>query len=153
MLESRTSTSWSGSLSHAMPTRYVVTISSAILIVVVVIISAALLNSKVVEGANQQLIRTLEAEIRQDLTRDLDRLRLSGRPISIEIANSSDQFDLWITEVSRDIGASVAVLWDLDGKPVWSSDPAYRLPSNSSRRTWRGRWRAASLQSWNMAFS
>ncbi|MCH7970429.1 MAG: hypothetical protein IH960_05215, partial [Chloroflexi bacterium] len=81
--------------------------------------------SRTTQGANKQLIHTLEAEIEKDLTQSLDRLRLSGVAISIDAPNSGDQLDTWMSEVSRDIGASIAVLFDLDGKPVWSSDPAH----------------------------
>ncbi|MCH8910244.1 MAG: hypothetical protein IH867_05835 [Chloroflexi bacterium] len=95
------------------------------MIIVIVAISAVALNSKVTEGANQQLIHTLENDISEDLIRNLDRFRSAGHPIGIDVANSDVQLDLWFAEISDNIGASVAVLWDLEGNLVWSNDRAY----------------------------
>ncbi|MCI0872564.1 MAG: HAMP domain-containing histidine kinase, partial [Chloroflexi bacterium] len=105
--------------------RYPLTVGFGIVCIVLVIIGSWLLIHRTTQGANKQLIHTLKAEIEEDLTRDLDRLRLSGVPVNIDVSISGDQLDTWMSEVSRDIGASVAVLFDLDGKPVWSSDPAH----------------------------
>ena len=105
--------------------RYPLTLFFGLVIILILGISSGFLISRAASGANDQLIRTLEAEIEEDLTRDLERLRRSGVDISIDPQVSDGLLDTWIAEVSRDIGASVAVLFDLDGMPVWSSDPAH----------------------------
>ena len=108
MLESRAFTSWLSPFNRAITTQYAFTIFFGIMIAIIVTIGAVVLNSKVTEGANRQLIHTLEHEIGEDLSRDLDRYRLSGQPITIDIAKSGRRLDVWFTEISRDIGASAA---------------------------------------------
>ncbi len=71
------------------------------------------------------MIHTLENDISEDLIRNLDRFRSAGHPIGIDVANSDVQLDLSVAEISDNIGASVAVLWDLEGNLVWSNDRAY----------------------------
>ena len=116
---------WLISATRGLVMRYPLTLGFGVVSVVLVVVGSGLLISRTSEGANEQLIHTLETEIENDLTRGLDRLRLSGVPINIDVPNSGSQLDTWIAEVSEDIGASVAVLFDLDGKPVWSSDPSH----------------------------
>ena len=110
--------------ARGLTMRFPLTLGFGIVSIVLVVIGSGQLIHRTARGANEQLIRSLETEIENDLTRDLARLRLSGVPISIDIPDSIDWLDTWIAEVSSDIGASVAVLFDLDGTAVWSSDPA-----------------------------
>lgn len=124
-VESHTVTSWLRSVTRTFAVRYPLTLLFAVAIILILSIGSWILISKTAQGANKQLIHTLETEIEKDLAGDLDRLRLSGVDISIDLQDSADQLDTWIAEVSKDIGASVAVLFDLDGIPIWSSNPAY----------------------------
>ncbi|MCH8229854.1 MAG: hypothetical protein IIA53_05945 [Chloroflexi bacterium] len=112
-------------IARSLVLRYPFTLFFGIAMILILGMISSFGISRTTQGANKQLIHTLEAEIEKDLTQSLDRLRLAGVAISIDAPNSGDQLDTWMSEVSRDIGASIAVLFDLDGKPVRSSDPAH----------------------------
>jgi len=105
--------------------RYPLTVGFGTVCIVLVIIGSWQLVHRTAQGANEQLIHTLENQLSEDLIRNLDRFRSAGNPIGIDVANSDVQLDLWFADISEQTGASVAVLWDLEGNVVWSNDRAH----------------------------
>ena len=104
------------------PGRYPLTLGFGIVIIVAVILGAELLISKVSQGANQQLTRSLENEISDDLTREFGHFSFPGPVSSIDGMISGNGMEAWFERISSDIGISIAVLVDPSGKPVWTSD-------------------------------
>ena len=116
---------WLRSIARSLRVRYPLTVGFGTVCIVLVIIGSWQLVHRTAQGANDQLIHTLENQLSEDLIRNLDRFRSAGHPIGIDVANSDVQLELWFADISEQTGASVAVLWDLEGNVVWSNDRAH----------------------------